>query len=126
MGSDEQQMEEAKQFIEKEISQHTIVVFSKTYCGYCRRAKDALTTNFAGRDRTDAAAMVVHELDHLSNGTTIQQALYEMTKSRTVPQVFVNGTFVGGNDATQEKIANGTLSSMLSSSSSSSSLSSSS
>jgi glutaredoxin 3 len=94
----------AKTFIENETSQHTIVVFSKTWCGYCRRTKDSLS-----RFKDDGVDVVVHELDKMDDGTAIQHALLNVTGSRTVPQVFVNGTYIGGNDVTQQKIADGTL-----------------
>nr|KAF6395253.1 glutaredoxin 2 [Rousettus aegyptiacus] len=36
------------------------------------------------------------ELDMLEYGSQFQDALYKMTGERTVPRVFVNGTFIGG------------------------------
>ena len=107
-----------KSFIQEEISKpNTIVVFSKTYCGYCRRTKDSLTKLITSTTTTTTKNnidLVVHELDVLPNGSKIQRTLSSMTGSRTVPQVFVNGQYIGGNDDTQSKIKNGTLLSMLS------------
>ena len=110
-------LDDPKSFIVNEISKpNTIVVFSKTYCGYCRRTKDSLTKLIASvgsSTKNNSIDLVVHELDVIPNGSNIQQTLSTMTGSRTVPQVFVNGQYVGGNDDAQSKIQNGTLLSML-------------
>ena len=37
----------AKQIVEDAIAGNKIVIFSKTYCPYCRRAKTLLTSDFA-------------------------------------------------------------------------------
>jgi len=49
----------------------------------------------------------------IENGRAYQIALLQMTGQRTVPAVYVNDTFVGGNDATQSLYASGSLASML-------------
>lgn len=36
------------------------------------------------------------QLDNIEEGDDIQDALLDMTGSRTVPQVFIGGTFIGG------------------------------
>lgn len=38
----------------------------------------------------------------LDDGASIQQVLAELTNQRTVPNVFVNGTHIGGCDATYQ------------------------
>lgn len=45
----------AKAFVDEQIKQSTVVVFSKTYCPFCKMAKAAL--NEAG------AKFTLHELD---------------------------------------------------------------
>ena len=37
----------AKQTVEEAVSGHKIVIFSKSYCPYCRRAKNLISTDFA-------------------------------------------------------------------------------
>ena len=49
----------------------------------------------------------------MSNGTTIQNTLAKMTGQRTVPNVFVGGEHVGGNDDTHTAYSNGRLEKML-------------
>ena len=83
-----------------------VVIWSKTYCGYCRATKNL----FASLTNIQVAA---HELDTMDNGDAIQRQLAAMTGQRSVPNVFVNGQHVGGNDDTQAAHRNGTLSKLL-------------
>jgi glutaredoxin 3 len=84
-----------------------VVIFSKSYCGYCRATKNLFESLPGAND------VQVHELDHLKQGDAIQQALYSMTGQTTVPSVYINGQHVGGNDAVQTAYRNKTLKSML-------------
>lgn len=52
---------------------------------------------------------VIYELDNMKNGPDIQAALLEMTGQRTVPNVFIKGKHVGGNDKVQEANKSGKL-----------------
>lgn len=54
------------------------------------------------------------ELDEIDNGDAIQAALLETSGQRTVPNVFVKGQHVGGNDDTQAAAKSGKLQEMLS------------
>ena len=45
----------------------------------------------------------------MPEGADIQAALLEISKQRTVPNVFVNGKHIGGNDATQAAIKDGSF-----------------
>ena len=47
------------------------------------------------------------------DGDELQAALLAMTQQRTVPNVFVAGKHLGGNDDTQEAARNGRLAAML-------------
>lgn len=55
----------------------------------------------------------VFELDQMDNGAEIQSALLDMTGQRTVPNVFIKGQHLGGNDATQAAAKNGKLEEMM-------------
>ena len=56
----------------------------------------------------------VQELDQMGDeGVELQMALFDMTKQRSVPNVFVNGKHLGGNDDTQAAAKNGKLQEML-------------
>ena len=69
--------EEIKTWINQEISSNLVVVFSKTYCPYCRKAKNAFQA--AGLDK-----YTVHELDKRNDGEIIQDVLKDITGARTV------------------------------------------
>ncbi|RDX70075.1 Glutaredoxin-C1, partial [Mucuna pruriens] len=77
------------------VSSAPVVVFSKTYCGYCKRVKDLL--------KSLGATYKVVELDTESDGADIQSALAEWTGLRTVPNVFIGGKHIGGCDNVMEK-----------------------
>ncbi|XP_016076642.1 PREDICTED: glutaredoxin 2 [Miniopterus natalensis] len=74
--------------IQETISDHCVVIFSKTSCSYCTMAKKLF------HDMNVSYKAV--ELDTLEYGSQFQDALCKMTGERTVPRIFVNGTFIGG------------------------------
>ncbi|XP_052198476.1 glutaredoxin-C4 [Diospyros lotus] len=92
-------------FVEKAISSHSIVIFSKSYCPYCRRAKSVF------KELKQVPHVI--ELDERDDGWNIQNALGEIVGRRTVPQVFVNGKHIGGSDDTVEAYESGELAKIL-------------
>ncbi|XAR55647.1 Thioredoxin-disulfide reductase [Bertholletia excelsa] len=88
-------------FVKKTISSHSIVIFSKSYCPYCRRAKAVF------KELNQVPHVV--ELDERDDGRDIQDALSEIVGRRTVPQVFINGKHIGGSDDTVEAYESGEL-----------------
>ena len=91
--------------IKSDIASSQVVIYSKSYCPFCTATKNTFAD--LGVDAT------VFELDELDNGADIQSTLMEMTGQRTVPNVFVNGEWVGGNDNTQAALRSGKLQKML-------------
>ena len=53
------------------------------------------------------------ELDEIDNGAEIQGALLDLSGQRTVPNVFIKGAHLGGNDDTQNAGSSGKLKEML-------------
>ncbi|KAL6540790.1 Glutaredoxin-C4 [Orobanche minor] len=92
-------------FVKKTISSHDIVIFSKSYCQYCRRAKAVF--------KELKQDPYVVELDERDDGGNIQDALSEIVGRRTVPQVFINGKHLGGSDDTVEAFETGELAKLL-------------
>ncbi|CAN7067653.1 hypothetical protein IGI04_041117 [Brassica rapa subsp. trilocularis] len=92
-------------FVKKTISSHKIVIFSKSYCPYCRRAKSVFS-------ELNQVPHVV-ELDEREDGGSIQSALGEIVGRRTVPQVFINGKHIGGSDDTVDAHESGELAKLL-------------
>jgi glutaredoxin 3 len=86
----------------------SVVVFSKTYCGYCERTKHLFQSLKMAGDGTK-----IYELDAMRNGAAIQNALTSLTGQHTVPYVFVMGKFMGGNNETQAAARSGQLQKML-------------
>ena len=82
-------------FVKSENTTHQVVVWSKSYCPYCQQTKKLFKS-------IEGVNMVVHELDQMEDGYRYQQALFQLTGQRSVPNVFVRGVHVGGNDDTQK------------------------
>ncbi|XP_059052673.1 uncharacterized protein LOC131847203 [Achroia grisella] len=96
---------DVQQFIKTAISQDKVVVFSKSYCPYCKLAKDVFNKV--------KQPIKVYELDHRDDGDVIQNNLQQITGFRTVPQVFINGNCVGGGSDVDKLYNSGKLQPML-------------
>ncbi|KAG7361139.1 glutaryl-CoA dehydrogenase [Nitzschia inconspicua] len=93
-------------FAKSEIESNDVVVFSKSYCPFCKSTKELFTD--LGVD------FKVHELDQMGDdGPALQASLFKMTNQKTVPNVFVKGQHIGGNDNTQAAAKEGKLQEML-------------
>lgn len=71
------------------IRDNRVMIFSKSYCPYCARAK------FLLRDELQANP-VIWELDEREDGEVLQNELLKLTGQRTVPNIFINQNHVGG------------------------------
>lgn len=76
-----------------------VVLFSKSYCPYCVRAKTDL--------KNIGISPVAVELDQRKDGREIQVALLQMTGQRTVPSAWLRGKHIGGSDDVQSGVAAG-------------------
>ncbi|CAB9502718.1 Glutaredoxin-2, mitochondrial [Seminavis robusta] len=95
-----------RDFIEAENNSQQVVIWSKSYCPYCKATKQLFNS-------MKGVEVVVHELDNMKDGAMIQQELLHLTGQRSVPNVFVQGRHVGGNDDTQAAHQNGRLQDLL-------------
>lgn len=59
------------------------------------------------------AKFLTLELDEIDDGAAIQKALGELTEVTTVPNIFIGGESIGGNDKLQALKMQGDLSSRL-------------
>uniref|UniRef100_A0A8C4Z231 thioredoxin-disulfide reductase (NADPH) n=1 Tax=Gadus morhua TaxID=8049 RepID=A0A8C4Z231_GADMO len=91
--------------IQELIESNQVVVFSKSYCPFCVKVKDLFKD-------LDVKCNVV-ELDLVDEGTNYQELLVEMTGQKTVPNVFINKTHVGGWDKTKQAHTDGLLQQLL-------------
>ncbi|CAM0909006.1 unnamed protein product [Alopecurus aequalis] len=94
-------------FVKSTVKAHDVVIFSKSYCPYCRRAKAVFKELALKKDP------YVIELDQREDGGDIQDALSDMVGRRTVPQVFVRGKHLGGSDDTVDAYESGKLAKLL-------------
>ena len=65
-----------------------IEIYTSPFCGYCHRAKRLLAER--GADFT--------EIDVMADGEKRREMMERAGGRRTVPQIFINGTHVGGCD----------------------------
>ena len=99
-------MSSSADFINREIEESKIVIFSKSYCPYCTKAKDLFSS-------LNVPGTKVYELDNMDNGADIQKALLDLTGQRTVPNIFINKKHLGGNDDAQAAYRSGKLQEMI-------------
>ncbi|KAI0597757.1 thioredoxin-like protein [Biscogniauxia sp. FL1348] len=106
----EEENEEADEEHEVEVTLNRIlkkapvIIFSKSYCPYSKRAKGVLLEKYT----IDPTPYVV-ELDEHPLGKQLQAKLGEMTGRKTVPNIMINGKSVGGSDEIAELDARKTL-----------------
>ncbi|KAH8662902.1 thioredoxin-like protein [Tricladium varicosporioides] len=81
-----------------------IIIFSKSYCPYSRKAKGILLEKYL----IDPAPFVV-ELDQHPLGQQLQASLADLTGRRTVPNILINGVSIGGGDDIAEMDVKRTL-----------------
>lgn len=72
-----------------EIRRNKIVMFSKTTCSYCVKAKRLMEANLL-----DYSTVELNKIDDPNN--CLKRTLVETTNSTTVPQIFVCEKFIGG------------------------------
>ena len=91
--------DEVKRDIEARIAANPIMVFSKPWCPFCTKAKDAIE-GVVG----DKFTVLELETEERESATAIataadyQDAFKELTGARSVPRVFFQGRFIGGGD----------------------------
>ncbi|RYP40900.1 hypothetical protein DL767_001381 [Monosporascus sp. MG133] len=88
-------MSAAKTKVLKIIDENGVAVFSKSYCVYSNATKRLLDSF--------GAKYYLLELDQVSDGSEIQDALQEISGQRTVPNIFINHKHIGGNSDIQAR-----------------------
>ncbi|XP_014217871.1 glutaredoxin-C4-like isoform X2 [Copidosoma floridanum] len=90
--------------VKKLIASDKVVIFSKSTCPYCKKAKEIfqkLEQSFTAIELNEA-----YKKDEMD---TIQDILAEITGARTVPRVFINEEFIGGCSDIQQLNDSGAL-----------------
>ena len=75
----------AQALVTKAIQENLVMIFSKSYCPHCVRAKRILDAELG------PSKYVVMELENRSDCSAIQDYLRQLTGGRTVPRVFLQG-----------------------------------
>ncbi len=70
------------------MSKPHIDIYTKFGCGYCARAKSLL----------DQKGVSYHEQDVTMGGEAREEMQKRAPDARTVPQIFIGDTYVGGSD----------------------------
>lgn len=79
-----------------------VKMYTTPWCPYCIRAKKLLKSKG-----------VVYEDQNVAYDGEMRAKLLAQTGSRTVPQIFINGQFVGGSDELHALEARGELDALL-------------
>ena len=94
---------EALNVVEQNVSTNSIMVFSKSYCPFCNKVKNLF--------KEKGLAYKALELDLMGQlGVNIQATLLQKTGQKTVPSVFLDGNHIGGCDDTLRAGQNGLFS----------------
>ncbi|EDV24688.1 Glutaredoxin [Trichoplax sp. H2] len=96
----------AMKLVQSLVERRGILMFSKTYCGFCTKVK-RIFQNIGVHDAE------ILELDERDDGDEIQSALLQLTKQRTVPNIFIGGKHIGGCSDIEKMHANGKLISLI-------------
>lgn len=91
--------------IREKNEKYPVMVYSKSYCPYCGQVKGLFK-----KLQLDFQAV---DLDEIHEGEEVQDNLMQITGSRTVPQVFINGQYIGGCDEIMKLNSSGKLKDIL-------------
>ncbi|KAI3586383.1 hypothetical protein IWW34DRAFT_799469 [Fusarium oxysporum f. sp. albedinis] len=83
----------AREELDSILKKSPVIIFSKTYCPFSKRAKSLLIEKYSITPEP-----YVVELDIHPQGQALQDQLLETTGRRTVPNIMVNGVSLGGAD----------------------------
>ncbi|HEV8342301.1 MAG TPA: glutaredoxin 3 [Candidatus Binatia bacterium] len=75
-----------------------VVLYSKEYCSFCKRAKALLQSKNIAFEEVDVTSDAV-----------LQKEIQRLSGRRTVPQIFIDGNSVGGFEELRELDAAGEL-----------------
>ncbi|KJR87652.1 glutaredoxin 3 [Sporothrix schenckii 1099-18] len=92
----------ATQKAQQLIDDNAVVVFSKSYCPYCRSTKrtlDGLGAKYFAieLDQEVYKRTFTNGADCIEDGSEIQDALQRLSGQRTVPNIYIGKRHIGGN-----------------------------
>ncbi|CAD7970313.1 unnamed protein product [Amoebophrya sp. A120] len=107
----------AQESVDAAIRDNKLVVFSKEWCPFCRKAKDTLQT-ILDSDTTKYKVLELESVDRRSlvaplHLDDIQDYFKQLAGTRTVPKVFLEGKCLGGGDEMVSMARTGQLQALL-------------
>jgi len=81
----------------------SVLIYTRPWCGYCRRAKALL----------ERKGVPFQEIDVETRGDLEREMVSRSGGRTTVPQIFIDGRHVGGSDDLHELEARGRLDELL-------------
>merc|ERR1719309_232667 len=102
----------ASALIQEKINRKKVMVFSKSYCPFCTKAKSVLK-KYIDSGELSSEDFEVLEMENRGDCDALQDELKKLTGARSVPRVFINGKCIGGGDETQAADKNGQLKALL-------------
>ncbi|KAF2395551.1 glutaredoxin, partial [Trichodelitschia bisporula] len=94
----------AKDELNDILKRSPIIIFSKTYCPFSKKAKAILLEKYNITPKPYVVELDTHPL-----GPYLQEHLAESTGRRTVPNVLINGKSIGGGDDVEALHVDGKL-----------------
>ncbi|THH30623.1 hypothetical protein EUX98_g3556 [Antrodiella citrinella] len=100
----QQQLMAVKELVDSAIADNTVIIFSKSWCPYCKKAKAVFRVELSRREAKDS---------RMDEGAQIQDYLAEKSGQRTVPNIFIKQQHIGGSSDLIALDSKGKLASML-------------
>lgn len=98
--------------IDAKIASKKVVVYSKSYCPFCAKAKKVFE-KYIQDGTLKREDYEVIEIENDPQCSAIQDYMKKITGGSSVPRVFVNGKFTGGGDDVVRLDKNGELKKLL-------------
>ena len=92
--------------LDQVLAQGNVVMFGTTQCSFCRVAQSLLEREHVPSIYINLDKPQQHPKVHMPDLVT---QLMQSTKCQTVPQIFINGKFIGGSVELQTLSDNGEL-----------------
>jgi glutaredoxin 3 len=96
-----------KKAVNELIKENKMLVFTKSYCPYSRALKKMLDANGL------KGQYEVYEIDRQQHGNEIHKMVKEMSGRITIPNVYLNGQNLGGDEEVEKMAADGSLKKLL-------------
>jgi len=97
-----------KKLVEGLISSKAVLVISKSYCPFCKKAKSALQEY-----KLNPEVYEWMDIENRDDCNEIQGYMKQLTGASSVPRVFIGGKCIGGGDETVAAHRSGKLEGML-------------